>query len=205
MADPEKARANQLHHGDAILVSWDSDENLQAARSRVGSEVAELTRGPEKAERPEPGKRGGYRLVTSKGVIGFVTSVQGVLRATAADVKRQARRDADGAAARMESQGTLDGVVMSETDRAAAVKPADPALQWRPGGPNDTKHRDAVDVPDAEPPKPLASNGVVDPDSPAYAMVLNYRAQARASTTQKARDYWNRKAHEVAKSARVTS
>jgi hypothetical protein len=178
MTELDKTRVNQLKPGDEILVRRDGDA-LRVATARTGADVAMVTSAPTTVAAPQEGKRSGYRIVTSLGVVDFVARAAKVALADDTDRTRQARRDADRESAAADSQGTLDGLVMTGADRAAAVKPKAPPARKPP-----------VAAAKPKPPKPPVKPRV----QLSAVMVENYRAQARASTTDRARAYWNAKA-----------
>lgn len=110
-----KKTPKNLKVGDLILITRRSDGLLKVAGVKRNSIIAEIRTAPKRVPHPDGGgKRGGYALNTSSGIVPFVTGVSAVMLATAEDRARMRREEASRPAAIADSASVLSGVTASE-------------------------------------------------------------------------------------------
>lgn len=187
--EESKVRAARLESGDEILV-MKTREGLQLATVRRGS-LAVVVLGIESVTAPTAGGRRGYAITTDRGTIDFVTGVAVVLRAGDNDWKRTRKAEREQGRDAVPVPEALNGVSITAQDRASAVKgtarPKVKAPRWSAPVP--------VPAPSPVPPVEVVGAGAVPARGPEAAR--NYRAQARAAVTDRARRFWTRKADEA--------
>lgn len=116
-----KTTPKHLKTGQFILITRRSDGLLKVAGVKRGSLIAELLGPPKHVANPSgTGKRGGYSLHTSEGVVPFVAGVANVMIAAADDRRRAERERKSREAAQAESQALLAGVNSPNDERPAA-------------------------------------------------------------------------------------